>query len=85
MTIIERHLKYCSPVSGCCGKTDIERLQKLQNRAARIASNSSYDALPVSLVPGADVENFITVAHRAWLVTERGKTKEFCDCLLWGC
>ena len=31
---------------------------------------------------GADLENFITVAHRAWLITRRGQTKEFYDCLL---
>ena len=33
---------------------------------------------------GADLENFMTVAHRAWLISRRGQTKEFCDCLLWG-
>ena len=29
---------------GCCGLTKIKRLQKLQNRAARIVSGSSFDA-----------------------------------------
>ena len=33
---------------------------------------------------GADLENFMTVAHRVWLVSRRGQTKEFCDCWLWG-
>ena len=33
---------------------------------------------------GADLENFMTVTHRAWLISRRGQTKEFCDCLLWG-
>ena len=33
---------------------------------------------------GADLENFMTVAHRVWLVSRRGQTKEFCDYLLWG-
>ena len=28
---------------GCAGITEINRLQKLQNRAARIATNSSFD------------------------------------------
>ena len=34
---------YCSIVWGICGKTLPEKIQKLQNRAARI-STSSYDA-----------------------------------------
>ena len=33
---------------------------------------------------GADLENLMTVAHRVWLVSRRGQTKEFCDCWLWG-
>ena len=39
----------CS-VWGCRGKTESDRLQKLQNRAARIVTNSSYDAPSVPLV-----------------------------------
>ena len=35
---------------GCCGKTEIDRLQKLQNRAARTVTNSSYDAPSVHLI-----------------------------------
>ena len=42
--IVEPHFRYCCSVWGCCGKTDLNHLQKLQNRAARIVSNSSYDA-----------------------------------------
>ena len=38
------HFDYCSIVWGNCGKTLSERLQKLQNRAARILTSSSYDA-----------------------------------------
>ena len=33
---------YCSPVWSCIGKCQSERLQKLQNRAARIITNSDY-------------------------------------------
>ena len=43
-SIIEPHFRYCCSVWGCCGKTEIDRLQKLQNWAARIITNSSYDA-----------------------------------------
>ena len=32
--IVEPHFRYCCSVWGCCGKTDLIKLQKLQNRAA---------------------------------------------------
>ena len=42
--IVEPHFRFCCSVWGCCGKADVNQLQKLQNRAARIATNSRYDA-----------------------------------------
>ena len=42
-SIIEPHFRYCCSVWGCAGTTQINRLQKLQNRAARIVTNSSFD------------------------------------------
>ena len=42
--IVEPHFRYCCSVWGCAGSTDINQLQKLQNRAARIITNSSFDA-----------------------------------------
>ena len=42
-SIVEPHFRYCCSVWGCAGTTEINRLQKLQNRAARIVSNSSFD------------------------------------------
>ena len=42
--IVEPHFRYCSSVWGCCWKTYLNQLQKLQIRAARIVTNSSYDA-----------------------------------------
>ena len=42
-SIVEPHFRYCCSVWGCCGVTEIKKLQKLQNRAARILTNSSYD------------------------------------------
>ena len=42
-SILEPHFRCCCSVWGCCGKTDIDQLQKLQNRAARILTNSSFD------------------------------------------
>ena len=41
--IIEPHFRYCSLVWGCSGVTEINQLQKLQNRAARIVTGSSFD------------------------------------------
>ena len=43
-SIVEPHFRYCCSVWGCCGTTDIDQLQKLQNRAARIVTNSRFDA-----------------------------------------
>ena len=43
-SIVEPHLNYCYSVWGSSGITRIQSLQKLQNRAARIATGSSYDA-----------------------------------------
>ena len=40
--LIVQYFDYCSPVWGCIGKCQSERLQKLQNRGARIITNSSY-------------------------------------------
>ena len=40
---IESHFRYCCSVWGCAGTTEINRLQKLQDRTARILVNSSFD------------------------------------------
>ena len=39
--LVQPHFDYCGIVWGNCGKTLSERLQKLQNRAARILTSSS--------------------------------------------
>ena len=43
-SLVQPHFDYCSPVWGNCGKTLSNKLQKLQNRAARVITSSSYDA-----------------------------------------
>ena len=40
--IVEPNFRYCCSVWGCTGSTDINQLHKLQNRAARIITNSSF-------------------------------------------
>ena len=42
--IVEPHFRYCCSVWGCCGSMELDQLQKLQNRAARVLTNSSFDA-----------------------------------------
>ena len=39
--IVEPHFRHCCSVWGCACSTEINQLQKLQNRAARIVTNSS--------------------------------------------
>ena len=41
--IVEPHFRYCCSVWGCTGSTETNQLLKLQNRAARIITNSSSD------------------------------------------
>ena len=42
--LIQSHFDYCNLVWGNCDKTLFDRLQKLQYRAARVLTFSSYDA-----------------------------------------
>ena len=42
--LVQPHFEYCSIVWENCGKTLFDKLQKLQNRAARSLTSSSYDA-----------------------------------------
>ena len=49
-SIVEPHFRYCRTVWGCCGTTETSKLQKLQNRAARIITNSSFDASSKPLI-----------------------------------
>ena len=43
-SIVEPYFQYCCSVWGTCGVTEKNRLQKFQNRAARIFTNSKFDA-----------------------------------------
>ena len=50
MSLVQPHIDYCNSVWGCCGKTLTSKLQKRQNRAARILTNSNYDANADNLI-----------------------------------
>ena len=41
-SIMEPHFRYCCSVWGSCGASKLDVLQKLQNKAARIVTNSSF-------------------------------------------
>ena len=43
-SIVGPHFQYCCSVWGCCNSSDIFQLQRLKNRAARIVTNSHFDA-----------------------------------------
>ena len=43
-SIIEPHFRFCCSVWRVCSAAALNKLQKLQNRAARIAKSSPYDA-----------------------------------------
>ena len=42
--LVQPHFDYCCVVWGNCNKNLATKLHKLQNRAARILTSSSYDA-----------------------------------------
>ena len=48
--IVEPHFRYCCSVWGSCGETRLMALQNLQNQAARIVFNSSYDTSATLLI-----------------------------------
>ena len=39
-SMVEPYFRFCCPVWGICGTTALNKLHKLQNRAARIVTNS---------------------------------------------
>ena len=49
-SIVDPHFRYCCPVWDVAGATESSHLQKLQNRAARIFTNSRYDAPSNNLI-----------------------------------
>ena len=50
--IVEPHFRYCCSVWGCCSSTEKNRLQRLQNRAARIITGSRFDDSAMPLIKG---------------------------------
>ena len=48
--ITEPHFRYYCSVWGACGASKLDVLQKLQNKAARIVTNSPFDASAAPLL-----------------------------------
>ena len=51
-SIVEPHIRYCCSVWGSCGVTTINQLHKLQNRVARIITNSDYNSPSRAIIEG---------------------------------
>ena len=49
-SIVESHCRYCCSVWGCAGDNTLRKLQKLQNRAARVVTNSPFDHTSLPLI-----------------------------------
>ena len=66
--LVQSHFDYCSAVWGNCAKTLSDKLQRLQNRAVRVLTNTCYDA---------DANQLIIIKELGWdnLETRRQKLK----------
>ena len=49
-SLVEPYFRYCCLVWGVCGIKALDKLQKLQNRAARIVTNSPYNASALPII-----------------------------------
>ena len=57
---VQSHFDYCSVVWGNCAKTLSDKLQRLQNRALRVLTHSSYDADAIQLFKELGWDNLET-------------------------
>ena len=62
--IVEPHFNYCCSVWGSCGTTRLNKLQKLQNRAARIVTDSDFDASTAPLIQDLGWPTIEQLIHR---------------------
>ena len=58
--LVQSHFDYCSVVWGNCAKTLSDKLQRLQNRAVRVLTNTCYDADANQLLKELGWENLET-------------------------
>jgi hypothetical protein len=69
-SLIQPHFDYCSVVWGDCNKTLATKMQKLQNRSARVLTFSGYDTNADGLLQDLGWENLETQCqiHQATMV-----------------
>lgn len=65
-SLVQSYFDYCSVVWGNCGQTLVEKLQKLQNRAARVLTFSNHDS---------DADELLNHLNWVNLESQRQKTK----------
>ena len=58
--VLWSYFDYCSKVWGSCGEGMRNRLQTLQNRAARVVTSSSYDRRSAEILDELGWDNFQT-------------------------
>ena len=75
--IVKPHSQYCCSVWGCCSSMEITQLQKLQNCAARVIANSSFDAPSRPLIQQL---GWKTIRE---LIIEESKPMIFNPCMSW--
>ena len=62
--IVEPTFNYCCSVWGSCGTSKLNKLQKLQSRAARIVTNSLFDSSATSLIQDQGWPTIEELIHR---------------------
>ena len=69
-SIVEPYFRYCCSVWGCCSSTEKDGLQKLQNRAARIITGSSFTTSALPLIESLGwktIEDLISNETKVWV------------------
>ena len=61
---LKSHSDYCSVVWGNCAKTLSDKLQRLQNRAVRVLTNTCYGADANKLLEELGWDNLETLRHK---------------------
>ena len=62
--IVEPHFNYCCSVWGSCGTTRLNKLQILQNRAARIVTGVDFDTSAAPLIQDLGWPTIGQLIHR---------------------
>ena len=64
-SLIEPYFDYCSPLWDTCGKQLKDKLQKIQNRAGRVITGSSYDVRSIDVLDNLKWKTLETRRFRA--------------------